>query len=214
MTDSKKRIAKLQQLMHDEYQGKQVLLANRLGRQADYISRLFNGKKGLGADLARQFEDLLGKPKYWLDGDESNVAAGPDIKGRVPLISWVRAGEFCEAHEPFAPGDAEMWLDCPVPHGPSTYCLRVVGRSMDNDDDGYREGEILFIDPDKEALPGADVIVRTPDSTCTFKRLKLDEDGLYLLALNPKWENRYIRIPIDAVICGVVVFSGRERNFK
>lgn len=211
MSGSDARIAKLKQLMHDEFDGKQVSLANKLGRQPDYISRLFNGRKGLGEELARDFESLLGKPKYWLDGDVvPNVAIGPDIRGSVPLISWVRAGEFCEIHNPFEPGDAEKWLSCPVAHGPNTYCLRVVGRSMDNGENGFREGEILFVDPDAEPLPGRNVIVRTQEGTCTFKQLKQDEDGLYLLALNPSWENRYIKMPEGAHICGVVIFSGRE----
>lgn len=143
--------------------------------------------------------------------EQSNVEAGPDIRGQVPLISWVAAGAFCESPDNFAPGDAEKWLSCPVPHGKYTYCLRVVGKSMDNGDDGYRDGEIIFVDPDAEAMPGKDAIVRTPNGESTFKRLKQDIDGLYLQALNPRWEPNYFKLPEGSHICGIVIFAGRER---
>jgi len=140
----------------------------------------------------------------------TNVAPGPDIRGRVPLISWVRAGELCESPDIFQPGDAEEWLYCPVPHGPSTYCLQVVGDSQDDGTpEGYRDGEIIFVDPDVEAVPGDDVVVRTLDNKMTFKRLKQDTEGLYLLGLNGK---RIIRVPEGTVFCGVVIFSGVKRR--
>ena len=127
-------------------------------------------------------------------------------RGRVPLISWVKAGEWCEAHDPFQPGDAEDWLLCPTRHGPSTFALQVVGDSMDGPG-GYREGEIIYVDPDARAENGKDVVARTPGGKVTFKRLKEDGDGRYLLALNPAWPDRIIRVPDDTVICGVVIGS-------
>ena len=139
----------------------------------------------------------------------SNTLPGPAIRGQVPLISWVRAGELCESHDNYHPGDAEHWMDCPVPHGPRTYCLQLSGDSMDDGGaDAYRDGEIIFVDPDASADPGRDVVVRTPDNKTTFKRLKEDQEGRYLLALNGK---KIVRVPEDTVFCGVVIFSGRRR---
>lgn len=139
----------------------------------------------------------------------SNTAPGPEIRGKVPLISWVRAGELCETHDNYHPGDAEHWMDCPVPHGPRTYCLEISGDSMDDGGaDAYRDGEIIFVDPDASPDPGRDVVVRTPDNKTTFKRLKEDTEGRYLLGLNGK---KIVRVPEDTVFCGVVIFSGRRR---
>ena len=139
----------------------------------------------------------------------ANIAPGPDIRGQVPLISWVRAGELCESHDNYHPGDADHWMDCPVPHGPRTYCLEISGESMDDGGpDAYRDGEIIFVDPDASADPGRDVVVRTPDNKTTFKRLKEDTEGRYLLGLNGK---KIVRVPEDTVFCGVVIFSGRLR---
>ena len=88
-------------------------------------------------------------------------------------------------------------------------CLRVDGDSMDDGtSDGYREGEIIFVDPDADPLPGRDVVVRTAENKTTFKRLKEDSEGRYLLALNGK---KIVRVPAGTHICGVVIFSGVKR---
>lgn len=128
----------------------------------------------------------------------------------VPVISWIRAGQWCEAHDPWQPGDADDWLPCPVRHGKNTFALRVDGDSMDGPG-GYREGEVIFVDPDVRATPGRDVVARTPNGTATFKRLKEDAQGQYLLALNPAWPDRIIRVPTGTVICGVVIGSFTPR---
>lgn len=157
----------------------------------------------------------LGVRVEWLDKgkgamrDGSNIAPGPDIRGKLPLVSWVRAGELCESPTNFAPEDAEEWFDCPVPHGPNSYCLRVAGDSMDDGTrSSYGDGDILFVDPDRDPVPNDDVIARTADGRSTFKRLKRDEEGPYLLGLNGK---RIIRVPEDTTFCGVVIFSGVKR---
>lgn len=142
--------------------------------------------------------------------EQSNTRLGPDIRGKLPLISWVQAGTWESVVDNFAVGDAEDWLDCPVPHSSSSYCLHVVGDSMDDGTfEGYREGEIIFVDPEVVATPGDDVVVRTPDGKVTFKRLKRDEDGLYLFGLNGK---KIIPLPEGSVFCGTVIFSGVRRG--
>jgi phage repressor protein C with HTH and peptisase S24 domain len=131
------------------------------------------------------------------------------MRGRVPLISWVRAGSLCDVSDPLHPGDAEEWLPCPVNHGPRTFALRIVGESMMPE---YRESEIIYVDPDIEAKHNDDVVVRTPENKVTFKRLQRTQDGTYLLALNPDLPDRIIKVPDDTIICGVVIFSGIVRK--
>lgn len=139
---------------------------------------------------------------------QGNVSTGPDIRGLVPLISSVQAGEWCEIVDRFQPGDAEDWLPCPVKHGPSTFCLRVDGQSMSNPGSkpSYEEGDIIFVDPDRAAQPGDRVVARLESQTkATFKQY-LEEDGRkFLKALNPEWKPRFIEINGEATICGVVI---------
>ncbi len=244
MDESAIRVAQLKQIMVDEYQGKQRLLAEKLERQPDYISRLFSGKKKLGADLAREFERLLGKPKYYLDGSvilqrfvdspafsedlakanaafterriqerRANIVPGPAITGTAPLISWVTAGHWCAVADPFEPGVAEDWLPCPRKHGPRTFALRVRGISMENPGGkfSYSDGDVIFVDPDKQAENGSRVVVRLDDDKeATFKQLVIEGERRYLKALNPAWPEKIIEISQDATICGVVIGKWTE----
>lgn len=143
----------------------------------------------------------------------SDVLEGPAIKGRVPLISWVQAGAWSDAADPFSVGDAEDWLPCPVSHGPRTFCLRVRGLSMYNPSGrySYREGEIIFVDPDRRAEHGDRVVVRLEDQReTTFKQLIEEGTERYLRALNPSWPEQIIRINGEATICGVVIGKWSE----
>jgi SOS-response transcriptional repressor LexA len=127
------------------------------------------------------------------------------VEFSIPLLSWVRAGAFCEAPGSFTREDAQELLPRPLFRtGPNTFALTVVGDSMDVPD-GYREGEIVYIDPDIEPTPGKDVLAKA-DGKMTLKRYKVDDEGPYLLQLNG---NRIIR-PTDWGVCGVVVYAGRR----
>lgn len=137
-----------------------------------------------------------------------SVSPGPTIKGLVPLLTSVQAGDWREIAGSFQHGDAIKWLPCPVKHGPRTFCLRVEGESMRNPGakPSYEPGDILFVDPDVAAKPGDRVVVRLhSQEAATFKQY-LEEDGRKILkALNPDWEPRYLAINGDATICGVVI---------
>lgn len=56
-------------------------LANDLAMDASYLSQLLTGKTGMG-DKARDYERLLGLPKYWLD--EAHAADEPIPFGAAP----------------------------------------------------------------------------------------------------------------------------------
>ena len=220
--------------------GSQVALANKLERSPSQIGQWINAAKdsktgkprSMDRSTARYIEKMTGKPEGWMDqpiqtpfeppafnykpqGDSSQELPADDnielaqLYGKVPLISWVQAGEWCDSNVSFEPGDAEEWLLCSVPHGKHTFALRVRGDSMDSKD-GYREGEIIFVDPEIEAIPNDDVVVRVASSH-TFKRLRQDENGLYLWALNEHWNPRMQRLEGDFHICGKVILSQMKR---
>lgn len=130
--------------------------------------------------------------------------------GLVPLISWVTAGCWADISDPYEPGVAEddTWLPCPARHGARTYCLRVRGDSMNNPGSrpSYSDGDIIFVDPDRDAQPGDRVIVRLDDQKeATFKQLLVEDGRKMLKALNPEWRPRYVEINGNATITGVVI---------
>lgn len=138
--------------------------------------------------------------------NHQSVGAEVEIRGFVPLISSVPAGDFMEAIDNFQPGDAEDWLPCPVPHSKFTYCVQVDGDSMV---DVYPEGYIVFVDPMVNPKHRDDVIVRQlPEGKVTLKRYMEDGENRYLKAMNRAWPNPIIPIDGDAEFCGVVIFAG------
>lgn len=217
------RVSALRRLMGGLSQAE---FAEKYDLNASYISQILSGHRSFGERAATNMEKKIGLPvgtlsrppvveehgvgegsvHYW--ATQSNVEPGPDIKGQVPLISWVQAGSWCEVEDLYAVGDAEEWMPCPTSHGPRTYALRVRGESMFNPHErrSFRDGDIIFVDPDKVAENGSPVIAKLDDSQeATFKQLVIEGEERYLKALNPNWPDRIIRINGNATICGVVI---------
>ncbi|SFB54233.1 SOS-response transcriptional repressor LexA (RecA-mediated autopeptidase) [Pseudomonas simiae] len=137
---------------------------------------------------------------------ENNVHEVTRRFGKVPLISWVQAGAWCEAN--FEQNDGESWLSCPVPISESGYALKVLGDSMTNPGPGrsYPTGCIIFVDPEAETKTGDRVIARVPRTNeATFKILVEDAGRQFLRPINPQYP--IIDITEETHICGKVVGS-------
>lgn len=134
----------------------------------------------------------------------ASVEPGPDIRGRVPLISWIQAGGWERIVDNFTPGDAEDWMPCPTKYGEHTFALRVRGVSMEPK---YQDGDIIFVDPDAQAEHGKNVVVRLDEENeATFKQLVIEGERKFLKPLNPDWPGpKLIQINGNATICGVVI---------
>jgi SOS-response transcriptional repressor LexA len=153
---------------------------------------------GMITDSSHITDDMIGG---------NNTEPGPDIRGKIPLISWVQAGAWESIVDNFAPGDAEQWLDSPINVSSSSYYLRVRGESMFDPADhrSFREGELALVDPNAQAEHKSLVVVRLDDEAeATFKQLILEGGKKYLKALNPNWPNRIFEVNGNATICGVV----------
>lgn len=198
-------------------------LAIAAGVQPPSVSDWLNGETlTLKAETAIKAANFLGVNALWLasgvgtmrgqEADAQGTAAmlqtntepGPDIRGYVPLISWVQAGAWNTIIDNLAPGDAEEWLPCPKRFGPHAFALRVRGLSMEP---RYQAGDIIFVDPDARAEHGKHVVVRLDDEReATFKQLVVEGGQRFLRALNPDWPGpKLILIEGNATICGVVI---------
>lgn len=147
-----------------------------------------------------------------LTGKEAagNTSAGPDIRGKVPLISWVQAGEWNTLIDNFSPGEADEWVETTVPIHQHTFALRVSGDSMTDPrgvEPTFPHGTKIIIEPDlidsPDNLVNRLVIIRANgDREATFKQLVRDAGVFYLKPINPQYP--MMPMPEDAVICGVV----------
>ena len=127
---------------------------------------------------------------------------------KVPLISWVKAGAWCEAFTNIDLNDQDVWISCPVNISKSGYALKVIGDSMTNPgpDRSYPSGCIIFVDPEIEASTGDRVIARVPRTNeVTFKILVSDAGRQYLRPINPQYP--IIDITEETFICGKIVGS-------
>ena len=155
-----------------------------------------------------------GNNPHWLATEEGkriadtqNTQPGPLKVGRIPLISWIQAGNFCTSPDLLAPGDAEDWLPTVKRHSPHSYALRVKGDSMVAPYPGQRTflpGSIIYVDPETPVNNGSLVIVKIHDTEeATFKMYSEDGSKRYLRPLNPQFP--VIEMTEDMTICGVVV---------
>lgn len=205
----------------------QAELARSCGVKPPSVSGWLSGKsKFLRGENLISAASALGVCQLWLATGKgpmnpqstqqqistSNVEDGPSIIGKVPLISWVKAGSFCTSPELFEPGDAEEWLPAVKRFGPHAYALRVIGDSMVlpyPSKDSFFPGTIIFVDPDKPLTNGAKVIAKI-DATeeATFKVFSEDGGKRYLKPQNPQYP--VIEMDETMHICGVVVWQGGD----
>lgn len=133
-----------------------------------------------------------GSPQ-WGHISSDNLAPGPDTSGKVPLISWVQAGAWCDIANMGPLEDVELWMDCPAPHSANTFALRVRGDSMTAPSGAsrtYPDGCIIFVDSERRSpVNGARVVACLRDTNAvTFKVYKNEDGRQWLQPLNPLHE--------------------------
>lgn len=203
------------------------LKAAGVDKTTQAVSKWLNGDAVAEADSMVVLCAWLKVRREWLEygvlpkqqvGD-SNVLAicGADVNNvysvskrfeKVPLISWVQAGAWCEVINNFEAHDAELWLSCPVTISGRGYALKVHGDSMTNPGPGrsYPTGCIIFVDPEAEVKTGDRVIATVPRTNqATFKVLAEDAGRQFLRPINPQYP--IIDITEETHICGKVVGS-------
>lgn len=125
----------------------------------------------------------------------------------VPLISWVRAGNWASVEDPYAPGEADEWIAHRSSRpGKHAFALRIEGDSMTSPSGlSFPDGCIIIVDPERAPVAG-DYVVAKDVSTqkATFKRLTTDGNRWYLKPLNPSYPAIEIDDPAVRVI-GVAI---------
>ena len=160
-------------------------------------------------DIAKIAHELKVDPAVLLLRTENSsnvsIAPQPTKSFRYPVISWVAAGAWAEAVEPYPAGFSDSYEFSEYDSKGTAFWLKVKGDSMTAPaGQSVTEGTLILVDTEAEVAPGKLVVAKLPDSNeATFKKLVSDGGRLFLKPLNPSY-------PIEAVdencrIVGVVV---------
>ena len=160
-------------------------------------------------ELVRITDDIQKTPD---NHSGSNIAPGPKIQGKLPLLSWVQAGNWRTIVERcWREGDEDIpMIQVAKTGGPFSFCLRVEGDSMVSPEGKYSfpEGIIIQVDPDIPAKNKSFVVARMADTDeATFKQLIIDGGRKYLKPLNLRYPitECHDNIMIVAVVFGAVM---------
>lgn len=177
----------------------QEALAKLLGVNRVSVSQWERGDTSPKGDNLINLAKALGvRPEWLLFGEYSatseSVTAGyrnvePAVipqGGRVPILSYVQAGnwrEMCEQATGFD-GNVE-YVTASVDIGPCGFGLWLRGNSMTPQ---FNEGDLVIVDPDEQPRPGDFVVAKNGSDEATFKKYRprgLDEHGQEVFELVP-----------------------------
>lgn len=125
---------------------------------------------------------------------------------RVPLISWVRAGEWTDTCQAATLADCSDWVSTTASVSRSAFALTVRGDSMQRaDGQSIPDGAKIIVEPqfDPDHIAGKVVVAMLDGGNeATVKELMIDGPSRYLVP----WNIRYNPIPINGNcrIVGVV----------
>ncbi|HCT2375989.1 LexA family protein [Morganella morganii] len=163
-----------------------------------------------GVNLQQLAEALETDARWLTDGvmsTEANVRFSKlnSPRGEYPLISWVSAGNWCEALEPYHRKSIDKWYETTVHCSEDSFWLEVKGDSMTAPSGlSIPEGMVILVDPEIEPSSGKLVVAKIDtDNEATFKQYIVDAGNHYLKPLNPQY--RMTAINGNCRIIGVVV---------
>lgn len=178
------------------------------------LSQLMGDKpnRNIGDKMARKIENALNLPSGWMDtlhsndGEPNVVYRGiNETRGCYPVISWVSAGQWMEALEPYHRKSIDRWYDTTVVCSNDSFWLDVKGDSMTSPGGlSIPEGAAILVDPEVEPINGKLVVAKLEgDNEATFKKLVIDAGRRFLKPLNPYYP--MIEINGNCRIIGVIV---------
>lgn len=184
--------------------------SNRSAPSNDKLVRLADV---LGTTIADLLSDNGSKPPVIVESktrssdtlNVHNVAATERPAGRLPVISWIQAGDWGKLVSNEKELSGLEWALCPFE---GDFILPVVGDSNFNPggERSYREGERLSVSTHIEPKHRSMVIAkRKGEQSAICRQLLIENDGVLMLqALNPAWPDRYMKVDRDVELIGVV----------
>lgn len=128
-------------------------------------------------------------------------SAETDTKLQLPIMEAVSAG---------FPSPATDFIDLTIDlnrhlikHPSATYYARVKGESMR--DAGINDGDLLIVDKSIDPTDGK-IAICYIDGEFTLKRIKIDQNGIWLMPANDRFKPIRVEENNTLVIWGIVTF--------
>jgi len=179
------RRLKLAQYIESLGVGGQKKVADAIGKDASYVSRMLypdnkSGRKRIGDESVLLLETNLDLPRGWFDGIANTDTTTPD---EIEYVGKVRLGAVPVVGEAILGVDGmidmvEMragWLQI-YSSDKDAYGLKVKGDSMHP---RIQSGEFVVIEPNTTVHSGDEVFVRTTDGQNMIKVMTKTRDGNY-----------------------------------
>lgn len=169
-------------------------LAERAGVSDVHLGYIEKAKRDPSFKILSQIVSALRMPwdEFLIETGYIQPSAAPAKSGslnQIPLISWVKAGDWQEDCDVIQPGEADEWIETDI-KGKCIFALRVAGDSMEPE---FTEGEILIINPHADVNPGDFVVVKNGKGEATLKQLKKYGNTLVLHPLNPRYKDMEVK---------------------
>jgi SOS-response transcriptional repressor LexA len=167
------------------------------------------GKLKLIARFLDVSDDWLLTGKEALPRLDNNIDLSQKItfEGRpIPVISWVAAGSFSSIETVLKDTEIDEYLPPIKECGKNGYGLIVTGISMSPK---FEPEDRIYVNPDFQVsdLKTNDLVIVscTGDNEATFKQLVIEGTTMYLQPLNPKWDEKVIKLTEGCRLVGKVV---------
>lgn len=192
-------------------QQKEVAIAVGVSRPT--VSEWEHGKKDPSGDRVLKLAELFDVDPAIILGykiGETDITPQASSSAiRVPVLGTIPAGIPIEAIQ-----DVLDWEELPAEMGKGGkeyFGLRVTGDSMYP---RYEDGDVIILRRQETCESGQDCAVMVNNDDATFKRVRIHEDGITLVPINPAYEPRFFtckqvaELPVR--ILGVVVQLRRD----
>ncbi|EFH2765056.1 helix-turn-helix domain-containing protein [Escherichia coli] len=194
----------------------QAVLAKLVGVNRVTVTGWESGDYEPGGSNLQALAAVLKCNPHWLisgNGDPEAEVSGfkpTEVFGikRIPVLSWVQAGEWTESGQSVTADDVNEWIYTTANLCDEGFALKVRGDSMTNPNGApsIPEGSLVVVDPDYGStyeVNGKIVVAQIMGSTeATLKKFVIDGPIKYLVPLNPNY--RVLEVNGNCKIVGVV----------
>lgn len=136
---------------------------------------------------------IVGCSASWLETGKGqmSLSESPNVMlvelgaHRIPIISYVQAGNWTGIFEPYAPSNADEWLLTDVELSNGSFALQIKGDSMLPE---FKPGDRVIVDPVISPQPGDYVVAKNGEEEATFKKYRprgMNERGDVVFELVP-----------------------------